>query len=81
MRYPAVSSGTKDPCGTMARGGKRTMSIVEIEDYLRRRITAGRIISLTSHNERFRRILYDSYLGAWTLKNSPSLQAGHPISE
>lgn len=54
------------------RGGKRTMSIVEIEDYLQANYNREEYF-LTSHNERFRRILYDSYLGGLDSEKFPLL--------
>ena len=54
------------------RGGKRTMSIVEIEDYLEANYSREDYF-LTSHNERFRRILYDSYLGGLDSEKFPLL--------
>ena len=54
------------------RGGKRTMSIVEIEDYLQANYSREDYF-LTSHNERFRRILYDSYLGGLDSEKFPLL--------
>ena len=54
------------------RGGRRTMSIVEIEDYLQTNYNREEYF-LTSHNERFRRILYDSYLGGLDSEKFPLL--------
>lgn len=44
------------------RGEKRTMSIHEAEHYFQANYSKEDYF-LTSHNERFRRLLYDSYLG------------------
>lgn len=54
------------------RGGKRTMSIIEIEEYLQANYSKEEYF-LTSHNERFRRILYDSYLGGLDPEKFPLL--------
>ena len=54
------------------RGGKRTMSIIEIEEYLQANYSKEEYF-LTSHNERFRRILYDSYLGGLDSEKFPLL--------
>ena len=62
------------------RGGKRTMSIVEIEDYPQANYSREDYF-LTSHNERFRRILYDSYLGGLDSENSPFSSSGPSHSE
>ena len=48
------------------------MSIVEIEDYLQANYSREDYF-LTSHNERFRRILYDSYLGGLDSEKFPLL--------
>lgn len=54
------------------RGGKRTMSIAETEEYLQTNYSREEYF-LTSHNERFRRILYDSYLGGLDPEKFPLL--------
>ena len=54
------------------RGGKRTMSIAETEEYLQTNYSREEYF-LTSHNERFRRILYDSYLGGLDSEKFPLL--------
>ena len=54
------------------RGGKRTMSIAETEEYLQTNYSREEYF-LTSHNELFRRILYDSYLGGLDPEKFPLL--------
>lgn len=54
------------------RNEKRAMSIHEMEDYLQAHYSREDYF-LTSHNERFRRILYDSYLGGLDSEKFPLL--------
>ena len=54
------------------RTASRPMSISEVEQYLRENYSKEDYFS-TSHNERFRRILYDSYLGGLDSEKFPLL--------
>lgn len=54
------------------RTPSRPMSISEVEQYLREHYSKEDYFS-TSHNERFRRILYDSYLGGLDSEKFPLL--------
>ena len=54
------------------RTGKRTMSIAEVESYLQSHYNKEECFA-TSHNERFRRILYDTYLGGLDPEKFPLL--------
>lgn len=54
------------------RTSSRPMSISEVEEYLREHYSKEDYFS-TSHNERFRRILYDSYLGGLDSEKFPLL--------
>ena len=54
------------------RTAKRTMSIAEVEGYLQTHYTREECFA-TSHNERFRRILYDTYLGGLDSEKFPLL--------
>ena len=54
------------------RGEKRTMTISEVEEYLQSNYGREDYF-LTSHNERFRRVLYDSYLGGLDSEKFPLL--------
>lgn len=54
------------------RTGKRTMSIAEVESYLQSHYNKEECFA-TSHNERFRKILYDTYLGGLDPEKFPLL--------
>lgn len=54
------------------RNGKRALSIEEVEDYLQENYGKEEYFA-TSHNERFRRILYDVYLGGLDSEKFPLL--------
>lgn len=54
------------------RTGRRTMSISEVETYLQEHFNKEEYFA-TSHNERFRRVLYDTYLGGLDPEKFPLL--------
>lgn len=54
------------------RTGSRTMSISEVESYLQEHFNKEECFA-TSHNERFRRVLYDTYLGGLDPEKFPLL--------
>ena len=54
------------------RSGKRTMTIQELEEVLERTMQKEDFFT-TSHNERFRRLLYDCYLGGLDSEKFPLL--------